>query len=246
MIQALAPSGRRRSRLVLILLGIATLTTLSSAQEESDSAEFETWTDIATIYKFNDKLRYDGDYGVRSWLTTRGFRQIYFRPSVRYQVKPWFKLHGGAAWFHTSIDDADNVNELRPWIGLRFLGPRPGGFVFSNYFRAEYRAFKGGNLRDWEALGRARYQLQVKSPRFKIGRSEGFYALTFAEVFKNFGSSVDGLYLAQFRFDVGVGKQINRGLRIELNYLFQKVTIEGTGLEPSDHILRVRLFYGFN
>ena len=145
------------------------------------------------------------------WLTTRGFRQLYFRPSVRYRARPWFLLHGGAAWFHTSIDGADNVNELRPWIGLRFLGPRPGGFVFSNYFRVEHRAFKGGILRDWETLGRARYQLQVTSPRFKIGRSEGFYALAFAELFKNFGSSVEGLFLAQSRFDVGVGKQINRG-----------------------------------
>jgi hypothetical protein len=233
-------------RLVAILLGIAVLTTLSSAQEELDSAEFETWTDIATVYQFNNNFRYDGDYGIRSWLTTRGFRQIYFRPSVRYWAKPWLLLHGGAAWFHTSFDDAANVNELRPWVGLRFLGPRPGGFVFSNYFRAEYRAFKGGNLRDWETLGRARYQLQVTSPRFKIGRSEDFYALTFAEVFKNFGSTVDGLYLSQFRFDVGIGKQINQRLRIEVNYLFQKATIEGTGLEPSDHILRIRLFYGFN
>ena len=45
---------------------------------------------------------------------------------------------------------------------------------------------------------------------------------------------------------MGVGKQVSRGLRIEVNYLFQKVGIEGTGLEPSDHILRIRLFYGFN
>ena len=31
------------------------------AQEQSDSAGFEMWTDIAAIYKFNERLRYDGD-----------------------------------------------------------------------------------------------------------------------------------------------------------------------------------------
>ena len=100
-----APCRRRRSTLVPILLGIAVLTTLSSAQEESDSAEFETWTDIATIYQFNDRLRYDGDYGIRSWLTTRGFRQIYFRPSVRYRAKPWLLLHGCPMRFY-ALDTA--------------------------------------------------------------------------------------------------------------------------------------------
>jgi hypothetical protein len=246
LIQESVRFGLVRSRLVLILLGIATLTTFSSAQEVSDSAEFELWADIATIYKINERLRYDGDYGVRSWLTTRGFRLTYFRPSVRYRAKRWLMLHGGVAWFHTAIEDRDNVNELRPWVGLRILGPRPGKFVFSNYFRAELRSFKGGNITDWETRGRARYQLQVTTPRFNIGRAEKFHALTFAEVFKNFGSSVEELFLAQFRFNVGIGKQINRGLRIEVNYLFQKVNIEGTGLEPSDHILRTRLFYSFN
>ncbi len=235
-----------RLRVIPMLVGIVMLAASASAQEQSDSAEFETWTDIATIYKFNERLRYDGDYGIRFLFTTRGFWQLYLRPSVRYDAKPWLRLHGGAAWFHTNIDDAGDVNELRPWIGLRLVGPKPGGFAFSNYFRVEMRSFKGGSIRDWRTIGRARYQLQVTSPRFKIAGSEGFYALSFFEVFKDFGGSIDGLFLSQFRFDVGMGKQINRGLRLELNYLYQKVGIEGTGLEPSDHILRVRLFYGFN
>ena len=243
--QASGLSRRGRMRLALILLGVAGLTTFSSAQEQSDSAEFETWTDIATIYKFNDRLRYDGDYGIRNLFTARGFWQTYLRPSVRYKANRWLLLHGGAAWFHTNVDERNNVNEIRPWVGLRLVGPRPGRFVFTNYFRAEYRLFdRGDGFRD--KIWRGRYQLQLTSPRFKIGRSEGFYALTFGEVFKDFGSTIDGLFLGQFRFDVGIGKQVSRGLRIEVNYLYQKVGIEGTGLEPSDHILRVRLFYGFN
>jgi len=228
-----------------MLLCIATVTSFGFAQEEYDSAEFDTWTDIATIYKFNDQWRYDGDYGIRSLLTSRGFYQYYLRPSARYRAKRWLMLHGGIAYFRTTFDEGDAVNEIRPWVGLRLVGPRPGKFVFSHYFRAEWRSFYRGDD-ERETSGRARYQLQFTSPRFKIGRAEGFYALTFVEFFKTFGASLEGFELAQFRFDIGVGKQLTRGFRLELNYLLQKVTVEDTGLEPNDHILRLRMNYSFN
>ena len=183
MKQAFDSSWRGVLGITVILLGMAVLTPPVLAQEEEerfDSTEFETWTDIATIHKFNDRWRYDGDYGIRSLLTTRGFKQLYFRPSVRYRVQRWFLLHGGIAWFHTSIDDADDVDEIRPWVGLRFLGPRPGKFVFSNYFRLELRHFNPG-ASETRTFWRGRYQLQATSPRFRIGRADGFYGLSFMD-----------------------------------------------------------------
>ena len=40
------------------------------AAQYSESSYFETWTDIATIYNFSDRFRYDGDYGFRAALST--------------------------------------------------------------------------------------------------------------------------------------------------------------------------------
>ena len=98
----------------VIALGIiATAAPGSADAQDSLSDELDEWFDIATIYNFSDRFRYDGDYGIRSLFSTRGFKQLYFRPSVRYRVKPWFLVHGGIAWFHSNYDDQDNVNELR-------------------------------------------------------------------------------------------------------------------------------------
>ena len=235
----------RRARVAVFLLCVVAGSGFALAQDEYDGAEFDSWTDFATIYKFGDKWRYDGDYGVRSVLTSRGFWQYYLRPSARYRAKRWLMLHGGVAYFRTNFDDGDPTNEIRPWVGLRLVGPRPGRYVFSHYFRGEWRSFYRGDD-ERESIGRARYQLQLTSPRFKIGSAENFYWLTFVEFFHNFGSSLEGFEVAQFRFDVGAGKQLSRGLRLELNYLLQKVAVEDLGLEPNDHILRVRLNYSFN
>ena len=228
----------------LLVLGMLGLAPPTAAQEDLDGAEFETWTDIATIYKLDDRWRYDGDYGIRSLLTTRGFKQLYLRPSVRYLVNRSLMVHGGLAWFHTSIDEADSVDELRPWVGLRLLGPRPGKWVFSNYFRLELRHFNPGAT-ETRTFWRGRYQLQATSPRFRIGRAEDFYVLSFVEWFADVGSDREGLFASQFRYDLGIGKQATDRLRVELNYLLQKAAVEGTGLEPTDHILRLRLFYRF-
>lgn len=230
------------------LLVLALATTLASAQQEEDydSAEFETWVDVATIHNFDDRWRYDGDYGTRSLLTTRGFWQLYGRPSFRYRAKSWLLLHGGLAWFHTRLQDDDNINEVRPWVGIRFLGPHPGRFKLSHYFRAEYRAFKGAGLTDWEASVRVRYQLQLTTPRFKIGRSRSWYAMSFIEGFSDAAVSIDELETTQFRFNIGLGKKLSNDLRVEVNYLFQKVAVDELGLQPSDHILRVRFFLDTN
>ena len=236
-------------RVALLLLGvIATAIPGSAFAQEFSSAELDEWFDIATIYNFSDRFRYDGDYGIRSLASTRGFTQLYLRPSVRYRVKPWFLVHGGIAWFYSNFDDRDNVNELRPWGGLRFLGPQPGGFAFSNYLRLEYRAFHFKDQNNSEQVWRGRYQLQVTSPGFKIGRVRGFRGVVFVEPFKTFGTEVEGLFINQFRFNVGIGKKVSQNLRIEFNYMFQKVRLEeqGSRLKANDHILRLRLFYSLN
>lgn len=83
-------------------------------------------------------------------------------------------LHGGVAYFRTNFDEGDPTNENRPWAGLRLVGPRPGKHVFRHYFRLEWRSFYRRDD-ERESIGRARYQLRLTSPRFKIGSAENFY-----------------------------------------------------------------------
>ena len=111
--------------LVLAVLGLVLSTPTASQTPQFE--EFHTWTDIATSYNFSERFRYDGDYGLRGLLTDSNWTLLYLRPSVRYQVRPWLRLHGGAALFYNFFSGED-LPELRPWVGVRFLGPRPGGW----------------------------------------------------------------------------------------------------------------------
>ena len=241
----------KRERLILVLAAMGVLLTTAArpaASQFPEFTQFHTWTDIATIYNFSDRFRYDGDYGVRGFFTDRNWTLVYLRPSVRYRLEPWLRLHGGAALFYNFFGEIDDLPELRPWLGVRFAGPRPGGFVITNYFRLELRAFYLKGSSAWDVGLRGRWQLQVTSPRFSIGSAKEFYALTSIEPFFELGSPVEGAFGSRFRYNIGIGKAVNQGLRIDLNYLFHRVRVteESGDLTADDHVARLRFFYSLN
>lgn len=195
-----------RWTLLLMLLGLIMAMPRSAASQDSRFTEFHTWSDVTTIYNFSARFRYDGDYGIRGLLTDRNWTQIYFRPSVRYRVRPWLSLHGGAALFYSFFNDVEDLPELRPWVGLRMPWPRIGGFVFSHYFRLELREFFLTGDDEWETVLRGRYQLQVRSPDFDIGAAKRLYVQTSVEVFEDLNSSITNTFGDRFRYNIGIGK----------------------------------------
>lgn len=206
--------------------------------------DFHTWTDVATIKNFNDKWRYDGDYGIRGLLTDSDWTLVYLRPSFRYRAQPWVTLHGGAALFYNFFDGED-LPELRPWAGARFLTRLPKGWALTNYFRLEYRAFYLKSQKSWDTAFRGRWQLQVVSPRFEIASRPGFYGLASVEPFFNFNSDTVGTFGDRYRINFGMGKKVSGNLRAELNYLFHQIRVpeEGNTLTIDDHVIRLRFFY---
>ena len=156
---------------------VGAFTPRTAVSQPFEFQEFHTWTDVSTIYKFSDQFRYDGDYGIRGLLTGDDWTLIYLRPSVRYQTDSWLRLHGGIALFYNFFKTIEDLPELRPWVGVRFVGPNPGGWVISNYFRLEYRAFYIRGDDKWDTVWRGRWQIQGTTPDFAIGPAERFYAL---------------------------------------------------------------------
>lgn len=242
-------SARRQATLVILILGVlAMMTAASAASQEPRFSEFHTWTDIATIYNFDNHFRYDGDYGLRGLLTDSNWTLLYLRPSVRYSKWSWTTLHGGAALFYNFFGDGADLPELRPWLGTRFVWPRLGGFAFSHYFRLELRAFYIKEDSKWDAVLRGRYQLAVKSPDFAIGNAAGFYGLASAEIFDDLTATVNETFGDRYRFNIGIGKKVTPALRAELNYLFHtfRVSDERGDFDFDDNVVRLRLFYSFN
>ena len=231
---------------LLLACGLTSPERLSA--QYTESAYFETWADIATIYNVDERFRYDGDYGVRAFLSTPDFSQIYLRPSVRYEVASWLRLHGGLAWFHTFFPDDDDADEVRPWIGARIVGPSPGGWTIQNYLRLELRVFEFGGDVGGDSAWRGRWQLQARSPDFRIGSAERFYGVFFSEIFHTFDSEVQGFAAERLRLNAGLGRTFSHSWRAELNGMFQHGRVEDglTGFGLDEGILRLRMFYTFN
>ena len=229
----------------LIVISIPILVTSGS------SADFQTWSDIATIYKFSNNWRYDGDQGIRGVLSDSDFTLLYFRPSVRYRAKSWFTVHGGIRFFRSFNDDNDDTFEIGPWQGLRFAWPMIGRYAVSHYLRLEERmVWQTEGERDFDFTVRSRYQLGVRSPNYDILFKNGIYLSGSIELFWNLDDSFNDNFVDRIRYDIGVGTKVSDAWRVELRYVLQ----DGRAIEDlfsdifdsEEHILRLRLFYTFN
>jgi len=214
-------------------------------------ADFQTWSDIATIYNFADHWRYDGDQGIRGALSDSDFTLLYFRPSVRYRAKPWFTVHGGVRFFKTFFDDEDDTFEIGPWQGLRFVWPKIGRYAISHYFRLEERMiWQTQGESDFDFTLRSRYQLGARSPNYDILFKNGIYLLGSIELFWNLDENFSDNFANRIRWDVGAGTKVSDAWRVQLHYVLQ----DGRAIEDDffrdpfdseEHILRLRLFYTF-
>ncbi len=236
-------------RFNVTLLAIISILVLTRS---SDCAEFQTWSDIATIYKFADNWRYDGDQGIRGLLSQNDFTLLYFRPSVRYRAKSWFTVHGGIRFFKTFVDDGDDTFEIGPWQGLRFVWPMIGNYALSHYFRLEERMiWQTEGDSDFDFNLRGRYQFGVRSPNYDILLKNGIYLTGTVELFWTLEDNFADNFANRIRWDFGVGTEISDAWRVQLHYVLQ----DGRAIEDDlfqdpfdseEHILRARLFYTFN
>jgi hypothetical protein len=189
-----------RVELALAVVGFVTIAP-SAASQSIERDNFETWFDATTIYRFGDRWVYSGDQGFRALVTDSFWRLLYIRPSFQYDATSWFRVHGGIGFFYAFLDAKPDLLELRPWLGLKFLWPRPAGFGFGHYFRLEERFLSSTASGEWDSSLRARYQLQVKTSAFDVGGAEDFYALAYGEIFEDLSGSLRGLFIGKARLD---------------------------------------------
>ncbi len=213
--------------------------------QPSHSADFETWADITTIYSISDRWRYDGTQGIRGLLSGDDFTQLFFRPSVRYQAKPWITVHGGIRFFWTGNDLKEDAFEIGPYQGIRFLWPNIGSYTISHYLRREQRMiWVTEGARDFDFSLRGRYQLGAQSPVYDILFKNGLFLKGSIEAFADIESPV---FVDRLRYDLGAGTKVSEAWRVELHYFLQQERdSSGSSFSASEHVVRLRLYYSFN
>ena len=213
-----------------------------------DDTSNEFWGDITTIYDISDRWQYNGDQGYRTAFSDDKFHLFYFRPSVRYRVKPWFTVHGGVGLFRSVIENDADIFELRPWAGLRFVWPQLKGFTFTHYLRLEERLlWVKAEVSASTSTLRSRYQLGVTSPTYNVLFKNGIFLTGAVEPFWNMKNSFTENFSNRIRYFVGAGTKFSKAWRVELQFVQQDGrAIEQDSFSTDERIIRLRLFYKFN
>jgi hypothetical protein len=221
------------------------------AQDESngdDDIDSQSWMDFRTFYIIDDLWTYDGDYGLRGFLSKENWRRFYANPAFVYDANTFIDLRGGMRFIFTREKDATNTFELRPWQGVRFLWPKTNWIVFSQYIRLEERFTFGLDDGSFDFVVRARYRIMAKTPNLRlVSINQTFYFLTSFEIFGNIGEEIEESFVDRTRLTFGMGYFITQKWRAELHYILQgsnSWTAEGTKLDV--RILRLRIRYYLN
>jgi len=221
------------------------------AQDDSTQVEeidHQSWMDFRTFYTINEKWTYDGDYGLRGFISDENWRRIYIHPAFVYDANTDIDLRGGMRFIFTREKDVTNTFEIRPWQGVRFLWPRTKWIILSQYIRLEERFTFGVDDGSFDAVLRARYRIMAKTPNLRwISINQTFYFLTSFEIFGNVGRAIEETFVDRTRLTFGVGYFISQTWRAELHYILQGSNLwtqEGTKLNI--RILRLRIRYYIN
>lgn len=210
--------------------------------QDPDQSDFETWSDIRTVYNFTEAFAYDGDQGFRGVLSSEDWSLVYVRPSVRYKLKSYFALRGGVALVYL-FHDVDAA-ELRFWEGVQLFWPTLNALRFDQYVRFEQR-FLSIRQSDSEFAHRFRYRIRAQTfpqPVLKIPTPST--AMLAYEVFVYLDDPVWSSQLRKDRFYAGVGNRVSARWTVRLQYIYQRAEWNGEGgFATADHILRFRLIY---
>ena len=233
---------------LFLLLPIALFAIIAgpaSIVRAQDGTTEQLWVDYHSHYFANESWEWYADGGGRVLAGEFSWAQIYVRPSLRYHRHKHFDVHVGLGTFYTYSEDIADVLEIRPWQGIKFRWPVVGKLVFSHYFRLEERLFF--DTENWESsfVLRPRYKLSTRIPlkrAIRYAQFDPLYMPVSAEMFFDFGSTVEHLLRNQARFDIGLGYTFSDDWVGEFHFIIQRSQSgEATELTTSDFIFRFQI-----
>lgn len=223
-------------------------TLLSNVTAQDNQSDFQSWFDFRTFYTIDDNWTYDGDYGLRGFVSNEDWRRTYIHPSFAYDASTYIDLRGGMRFIYTEEKDATNTFEVRPWQGGRFIWPKTNWIILSHYVRLEERFTWGTEDGSFDFVFRLRYRIMAKTPNLRlVSIDQTFYFLTSLELFANIGEAIEESFVNRSRATFGMGYFITQAWRVELHYILQGSNLWiKDGYTVDVKILRLRLRYYIN
>ena len=168
------------------------------------------------------------------------------RPELAWSALGWLQTMAGANIRYT--DDSGGLNswELRPYVGVQFIGDRFRRVTFQNYTRLEYRKFLYTGSDSTSASWRLRTRFEIEGLVSGATFSDpGSWSLTGdVEFFVNLSEPVDERFADRLRFRFGVDYVRTLKWRFDAFYVLQfSRDTQTSGVTGIDNFLRLRAKY---
>lgn len=237
-------SGTQKQLCIVFFALFILSNSVALCQQSNGRVDFQAWTDVNLSYYINQKFSIGGDIGFRGFKSSKGFSQIYIRPSAQYHISSIFRITGGIGSFNSLSKSISNAYEIRLFQDAHISWPDIGFIDFYHRFRFEERFFFYEKI-DNEISVRGRYLFRVRTLNFKlVGKRKGYYLTGMWEAFIPFGESAPELFINNQRWYVALGYQPSDRYRYELFHIWQKSReFVDDGFETSENIIRLRFFY---
>ncbi len=231
-------------RRILVIGFITSLFLSNAAEAQEDDTDFQSWTDFTTFIFVSNRSAVGGDFGIRGLLSSKGWTQLYIRPTFRFQYNS-LDLAGGVGLFQTYNKDFSNITEIRLFQQATLHWPTTHLLKFSHRIRFEQRFFNYTDPNEGEPehdfSSRFRYQMMLRSKDLNIFNQKIYFKAA-VEIFQK-NNSGNETFVNSSRLIATMGHRLKGKFWYELHFISQRSRkLEEDGLKTSEYILRLRLF----
>jgi len=229
---------------ILLAIGITWLIQMVAIAQNSD--KFQIWTDFSPSYNLSEKWRIGGDVGYRIRLSTKS-QTAYIRPGLSFNPSKIINFTVGFANFNSWNPDEFTSAELRTFQFVVVSWPQIKGFQFKHRIGLEQRWFYLPGFELNKFTPRARYYLELKSPKFNLfGMDSPFFLMANFEILRDINQNTIGRLIDHNRYTIGVGNHVSERFRAEVRLkIINLVDPDINEFVRDIGVLRLRFYYKF-
>jgi hypothetical protein len=225
---------------VVLALWAATLPfSTSSATARADDVASEYRLTAFPTYPLGKTLT---GFGYVGWVykPDGNYDSVYLGTGTFIRPSEAVQLWGGLISVYTNSFDKSNTLELRPFVGVKFMGANSRKIRYYNWTRYELRLTDSLDTGDWTTVHRIRNQTRLEVPLASAEKAwtpKSWYLLADVEpIWRSDTGQIDPL-----RLRAGVGHVASKRLLVEFQYYAQYTRPGEGGLEHTDNIFRLNL-----
>lgn len=213
-----ATLGGLRRLVPVLWIVLLSVTAAPTAQAQDIKNEFRITA--YPSYPITDKLTGFGYVGLVYGPNGPGYTGTYLGTGTFYRLSPLVQLWAGLISVYTNQYASSNTEELRPFVGVKFMWANSKKWRYYNWTRYELRLTDTLDTGQWSTVSRVRNQTRIEIPLASVERAwtpKTWYVLADVEpIWTSSTGKIDPL-----RLRAGLGRVVSNRLLVEFQYYAQ-------------------------